>query len=229
MVASAVDGHHAGMNVGMLLFPGLTQLDLTGPFEIFHRLPDAKVHLVWKDTQPVRADSGLAIVPTTSLADCPPLDVVMVPGGFGQIPLMEDATILDWLRAQAKTARYVTAVCTGSLLLGGAGLLDGYKATTHWAFTELLADYGATFTPGRVVVDRDRVTGGGVTAGIDFGLVLAAKIAGDEVAKAIQLGLEYDPAPPFSCGHPDRADPAILAAVRERLRQRGSERFKKRR
>lgn len=216
------------MNLGMLLFPGLTQLDLTGPFEVFHRIPGATVHLVWKDTQPVKADSGLALVPTTSLADCPALDVVMIPGGFGQIPLMEDAAILAWLRAQARTASYMTAVCTGSLLLGGAGLLDGYRATTHWAFTELLADYGATFTPGRVVVDRDRITGGGVTAGIDFGLTLAARLAGDDVAKAIQLGLEYNPAPPFRCGHPDVADPALVAAVRERLQVRGRDRFAKR-
>lgn len=216
------------MNLGMLLYPGLTQLDLTGPFEVFHRIPDAKVHLVWKDLQPVRADSGLALLPTTTLADCPPLDVVMVPGGFGQIPLMDDAAILDWLRVQAKTARYVTAVCTGSLLLGGAGLLDGYRATTHWAFTELLADYGATYTPGRVVVDRDRITGGGVTAGIDFGLTLAAQLAGDGVAKAIQLGLEYNPAPPFSCGHPDVAEPAVVDAVRARLVARGRDRFARR-
>jgi len=217
------------MNLGMLLFPGLTQLDLTGPFEVFHRIPDAKVHLVWKDTQPVRADSGLALLPTTTLAECPPLDVVMVPGGFGQIALMDDAPVLDWLRVQARSAKYVTAVCTGSLLLGSAGLLEGYRATTHWAFTELLAECGATFAPGRVVVDRDRITGGGVTAGIDFGLTLAAALAGEQVAKAIQLGLEYNPAPPFSCGHPDVADAAIVAVVRELLRQRGSARFAKRR
>ena len=216
------------MNLGMLLFPGLTQLDLTGPFEIFHRIPGATVHLVWKDTQPVRADSGLQLVPTTTLAACPPLDVVMIPGGFGQIPLMEDPEILGWLRTQAASAKYLTAVCTGSLLLGGAGLLDGYRATTHWAFTDLLADYGAVYTPGRVVVDRDRITGGGVTAGIDFGLTLAAKLAGDEVAKAIQLGLEYNPAPPFACGHPDLADPALVAAVRDRLVTRGRDRFAKR-
>ncbi len=216
------------MNIGMLLFPGLTQLDLTGPFEVFHRIPGAKVHLVWKDLEPVASDSGLRILPTTTIADCPPLDVVTIPGGFGQIPLMEDPVILDWLRAQATTAKYMTAVCTGSLLLGGAGLLEGYQATTHWAFTELLADYGATHATGRVVVDRDRITGGGVTAGIDFALVLAAQLAGDDVAKAIQLGLEYNPAPPFASGHPDVADPALVAKVRERLMVRGRDRFAKR-
>lgn len=217
----------AGMtlHIGMLLYPGLTQLDLTGPFEVFHRLPEAQVHLAWKDTNPVRADSGLGLVPTTTLADCPPLDVVCVPGGFGQIALMSDAAVLDFLRTHARTARYVTAVCTGSLLLGAAGLLTGYHATTHWAFTELLAGFGATYVPGRVVVDRDRITGGGVTAGIDFALRLAAELAGDDVAKAIQLGLEYNPAPPYACGHPDVADPALVAKVRARLVSRGADRF----
>jgi cyclohexyl-isocyanide hydratase len=227
MAATGNPREDVGMNLGLLLFPGLTQLDLTGPFEVLHRIPDATVHLVWKDLAPVTADSGLRILPTTTLADCPPLDVVMIPGGFGQIALMEDPEILDWLRTQAKTAKYMTAVCTGSLLLGGAGLLDGYQATTHWAFTELLAAYGAAHAQGRVVIDRDRITGGGVTAGIDFALVLAAQLAGDDVAKAIQLGLEYNPAPPFDAGHPDVADPALVAKVRERLVSRGRDRFAK--
>lgn len=229
MAAIARRAHDAVMQIGMLLFPGLTQLDLTGPFEVFHRIPGATVHLAWKDTAPVRADSGLAIVPTTTLAACPPLDVVMVPGGFGQIALMEDEEILAWLRAQAAGAKYVTAVCTGALLLGGAGLLEGYRATTHWAFTELLADYGAIATPGRVVEDRGRITGGGVTAGIDFGLLVAARLAGDHVAKAIQLGIEYDPAPPFQSGHPSVAEAEVVAAVRARLESRGRARFAKRR
>jgi len=217
------------MQIGLLLYPGLTQLDLTGPFEVFHRLPSAHVHLVWKDTQPVRADSGMAIVPTTTLAECPPLEVVVVPGGFGQIALMDDVEVLAWLQRQAATAKYVTAVCTGSLLLGAAGLLEGYQATTHWAFTELLGGFGATYVERRVVVDRDRITGGGVTAGIDFALVVAAQLAGDRVAQAIQLGLEYDPAPPFASGHPRCADPEIVAAVRERLVTRGRDRFARRR
>jgi len=216
------------MQIGMLLFPGLTQLDLTGPYEVVHRIPDATVHLVWKDTAPVRADSGLAIVPTTTLAACPQLDVLMVPGGFGQVALMDDTEVLAWLQRQAVGARYVTAVCTGALLLGGAGLLDGYRATTHWAFIELLADYGAIPTRERVVEDRGRITGGGVTAGIDFGLVLAARLAGEHVAKAIQLGIEYDPAPPFRSGHPSVAEPEVVAAVRARLEARGRARFAKR-
>jgi cyclohexyl-isocyanide hydratase len=228
MAASTAGRHDAAMDIGMLLYPGLTQLDLTGPFEVLHRIPGARVHLVWKDLDPVRADSGLALLPTTRLAACPPLDVVMVPGGSGQVPLMDDAEVLGWLRAQARSARYLTAVCTGALLLGQAGLLEGYRATTHWAFTELLAGFGATFTPGRVVIDRDRITGGGVTAGIDFGLTLAAALAGEPAARAIQLGIEYDPAPPFASGHPDRAEPALVEVVRARLHERGAARFARR-
>ena len=214
-------------HIGMLLYPGLTQLDLTGPFEVFHRLRDTTVHLVWKDTQPVRADSGLRILPTTTIADCPPLDLVCVPGGFGQIALMTDEVVLAFLRQQARTAKYMTAVCTGALLLGAAGLIDGYQATTHWAFTELLDRFGARHVPARVVVDRDRITGGGVTAGIDFALRVAAELDGEEAAKAIQLQLEYNPAPPFTSGHPDVADPALVAKVRARLVERGRDRFVK--
>ncbi|HEY0190162.1 MAG TPA: DJ-1/PfpI family protein [Kofleriaceae bacterium] len=205
------------LHIGMLLYPGLTQLDLTGPFEVMHRIPGAEVHLVWKDTQPVRADSGLAISPTTTLAACPALDVVFVPGGPGQVPVMTDREVLDFVRHHGASARYVTSVCTGALVLGAAGLLDGYNATTHWAFTELLAGFGARFTPGRVVVDRNRITGGGVTAGIDFGLTIAAELAGPDLARAIQLGIEYNPAPPFTSGHPSVADPALVAMVRGRL------------
>lgn len=216
------------LQIGLLLFPRLTQLDLTAPFEVFHRVPDARVHLVWKDLAPVQADSGLSILPTTTLADCPPLDVVCVPGGFGQIALMTDEAVLAFLRAQAAHARYVTSVCTGALLLGAAGLLDGYRATTHWGYVDLLADYGAIPTSGRVVVDRNRITGGGVTAGIDFALRIASELAGEETAKAIQLAIEYDPAPPFASGNPTDASPATVARVRARLVERGRDRFAKR-
>lgn len=205
------------LQIGMLLYPGLTQLDLTGPFEVLHRIPDVRVHLVWKDTQPVRSDSGLGLIPTTAFADCPPLDVVFVPGGHGQIALSTDETVLEFLRRHGRSARYVTSVCTGALVLGAAGLLDGYNAATHWAFVELLPAFGARHVPGRVVVDRNRITGGGVTAGIDFALRLAAEIASEDLAKAIQLGLEYDPAPPFASGHPDVADPALVAQLRARF------------
>jgi cyclohexyl-isocyanide hydratase len=205
------------LRIGMLLFPHLTQLDLTGPFEVMHRIPGAELHLVWKDLASVRADSGLGLLPTTRLDDCPPLDVVFVPGGVGQIPLMSDDVVLDFLAAQSKNARYVTSVCTGALVLGAAGLLDGYDATTHWAFTDVLPVFGARHVHKRVVVDRNRITAGGVTAGVDFGLHIAAEIAGEDVAKAIQLGIEYDPGPPFKSGHPDQADPALVAKTRQAL------------
>lgn len=202
------------LHIGMLLYPGLTQLDLTGPFEFMHRIPDARVHLLWKDLQPVRAESGLGLLPTTTLADCPPLDIVFVPGGKSDRTVMADPEVLDFLRRHGATARYVTSVCTGSLILGAAGLLDGYAATTHWAFTDHLPQFGARPTPGRVVVDRNRITAGGVTAGIDFGLRLVAEIAGEAYAKSLQLGLEYDPDPPFRSGHPSVADPALVAQLR---------------
>jgi cyclohexyl-isocyanide hydratase len=203
------------LHIGMLLFPRLTQLDLTGPFELFHRVPDAQVHLVWKDREPVLAAGGLALQPTTTLGACPPLDVVFVPGGRGQIDLTDDDEVLDFLAAQGRAARYVTSVCTGSLLLGAAGLLDGYDATTHWAYLDFLPAFGARPVKGRVVVDRNRITAGGVTAGIDFGLRVVAELAGEEWARALQLGLEYDPAPPFASGHPDVAEAALVSRVRD--------------
>lgn len=211
-------------HVGLLLYPGLTQLDLTGPFEVLHRVPGTEVHLVWKDLAPVRADSGLVIHPTTRFADCPPLAVIMVPGGFGQMALMQDEETLSFLRRHGEGAEWVTSVCTGALLLGAAGLLRGYEATTHWHYQELLPAFGAIPKEARVVVDRNRMTGGGVTAGIDFGLRLAAALAGEDYAKGVQLGLEYDPEPPWACGHPRVADPKIVAAVRESFAARLEER-----
>jgi cyclohexyl-isocyanide hydratase len=207
------------IHIGMLLYPGLTQLDLTAPFELMHRIPGAQVHLAWKDTAPVRADSGLTILPNATLDGCPPLDVVFVPGGAGQLPLMADPVVLGFLRDRGGAARYVTSVCTGSLLLGAAGLLDGYAATTHWAFVELLPRFGARPAPGRVVVDRNRITAGGVTAGLDFGLRIVAELAGERQAKAIQLSLEYDPDPPFRSGHPSVADPELVAEMRAQVAQ----------
>ena len=204
-------------HVGMLLYPGLTQLDLTGPFEVLHRVPGVEVHLVWKSAGPVTADSKLGLVATTTFAACPRLDVVFAPGGSGQAALIQDGEVLGFLADHGASARWVTSVCTGALLLGAAGLLDGYEAATHWAFMDLLPMFGARPVRQRVVVDRNRITGGGVTAGIDFGLRLAAEMAGDAVAKSIQLGLEYDPAPPFRSGHPDVAEPEIVALVRARF------------
>jgi cyclohexyl-isocyanide hydratase len=203
--------------VGMLLFPRLTQLDLTGPFQVFAAMPDTKVHLVWKSTAPVSSDVGLVLTPTLSMDDCPPLDVLFVPGGNGVDNVMGDPETLDFLRTQAAGASWVTSVCTGSLVLGAAGLLDGYRAACHWAYRDLLARFGAIPTAERVVIDRNRATGGGVTAGIDFGLTIAAQLHGAQVAKELQLRMEYAPAPPFSCGNPEEADPHTLVTVLETL------------
>jgi cyclohexyl-isocyanide hydratase len=200
--------------IGLLLFPGMTQLDFTGPYEVFARLPDSVVHIVAKSLDPVRTDRGLMLIPTVTYRDCPLLDVVVVPGGPGQQPLMEDAAVLDFLRHQAEGAQYVTSVCTGALVLGAAGLLRGYRATTHWLALPLLPLLGAIPVAARIVVDRNRVTGGGVTAGIDFGLKLAALLRGDRVAEQIQLQMEYDPQPPFAAGSPATAPPEIVTEAR---------------
>lgn len=202
--------------IGLLMYPGMTHLDLTGPEQILSRMGNVQLHYLWKTRDAVVADSGLTLLPSMTLRDCPALDVVFVGGGGGQVPLMTDDETLSFLRAQGADASYVTAVCTGSLLLGAAGLLRGCKATTHWAFTELLPLFGATYEKGRVVVDGNRVTGGGVTAGLDFALTLVAQLRGEDVARRLTLELEYDPAPPFDCGHPDRADAELLAQVRQR-------------
>jgi cyclohexyl-isocyanide hydratase len=202
------------LQIGMLLFPQITQLDLTGPFELLHRLPDSVTHLVWKDRAPIQAASGLRMLPTTTLEECPPLDILLVPGGPGTAEIMGDAAVIDWVTTQGRGARHVTSVCTGSLVLGAAGLLEGYDATTHWAYMDLLPIFGARPLRQRVVVDRNRITAGGVTAGIDFGLRLVAELAGETVAQAFQLALEYDPQPPFQAGHPDVAPAPIVERVR---------------
>ena len=205
---------HPTLHIGFVLFPDLTQLDLTGPWEVLTRLPNAVCHLVAADLAPVRsASGGLAILPDTTFDDCPQLDVLCLPGGPGHLRAMQDAALLDFLRAQAADCRFVAAVCTGAMVLAAAGLLDGYRATTHWLSRDRLAAFGARPEHARVVIDRDRVTGGGVTAGIDFALVLAARLADDAMARAIQLQIEYEPAPPFE-GSPERADPRVVAAVR---------------
>ncbi len=207
-------------HIVMLLYPGLTQLDLTGPFEVLRRAPDVQIHLAWKTVELVRSDSGLGLMPTTTFQACPQGDVLFVPGGGGQVPLMTDEPTLAFLRAQAEHAKWVTSVCTGALLLGAAGLLRGYQAATHWAFMELLPAVGAEPVAERVVVDRNRVTGGGVTAGIDFGLRLLASLYGDAVAKRAQLEIEYDPAPPWKSGHPRDAEPEIVLAATKGFQER---------
>jgi cyclohexyl-isocyanide hydratase len=205
------------LHVGFLLFPKLTQLDATGPAQVLSRVPGVVLHLVWKAPGPVESDGGFSIVATDSFESCPPLDVLCVPGGVGHLECLEDELVLGWLRRQAETAKYVTSVCTGSLVLGAARLLEGYAAACHWAYRDFLASYGAVPRAARVVRDRNRITGGGVTAGIDFGLTLAAELAGEEVARLIQLGLEYDPAPPFDSGSPERAGDARVSAFRARI------------
>jgi cyclohexyl-isocyanide hydratase len=203
------------LQIGLLVFPRVQQLDLTGPYDVFASLPDAAVHLVWKDRAPLTSSSGLVLVPDTTFESCPPLDVICVPGGAGVGPLMEDAEVLDFLRRQASTARFVTSVCTGALVLGAAGLLRGRRATTHWAFHELLEPLGAIPVRERVVRDGNLFTGGGVTAGIDFALTLASELVGEDTAQAVQLQLEYAPAPPFNAGRPDTAPVAVVAEARE--------------
>lgn len=202
------------MNIVCVLFPNLTQLDLTGPYEVFHRAPGAAVHLAAASREPVRAEGGLQLVPTCTFDDAPEADVLFVPGGFGVNEAMLDERVLGFAR---RPARWYTSACTGALLLGAAGLLDGYDAATHWSATEFLAAFGAKPVKQRVVVDRNRITGGGVTAGIDIALTIIANTHGADVAKAIQLGIEYAPAPPFDSGSPERADEAVVRAVRTRL------------
>ncbi|MCG3189312.1 MAG: Isonitrile hydratase [Burkholderiaceae bacterium] len=211
-------------HIGLLLFPDITQLDLTGPYEVFIKFPGAEVHLVWKTREPVTVGGGMRIIPTTTFADCPPLDLVCVPGGAGMNPLLNDAQTLEFVRTQARSARYVTSVCTGALVLGAAGLLKGRRAATHWMSREMLAAFGATPVAERVVVDGNIITGGGVTAGIDFALRVAAEAFGPELAQAIQLAIEYDPHPPFDSGSPQRSDPALTAKVRASAAQRQAER-----
>ena len=203
-------------NLGFVLFPNLTQLDFTGPLQVLSRLPGGKIHIAARTAEPVPSDCHLGLMPTCTFQDCPQLDLVCVPGGFGVAGALKDTDTIDFVRRQAAKAEYVTSVCTGAFILGAAGLLEGRNATTHWAYTELLPLVGARYTPGRIVKDGNVITAGGVTSGIDFGLQIVADIAGAEVAQSIQLGIEYDPAPPFNSGHPDRASQSVKALVAPR-------------
>ena len=204
------------LQIGFLLFPGIQQLDLTGPYDVLGSLPDVKLHLVWKDLAPITSSTGLVFTPTITYADCPNLDVLCVPGGAGVGPLMEDPQTLDFLKAQAQTVRYLTSVCTGSLVLGAAGLLRGRKATTHWAYHHLLAPLGAVPVHERVVRDGNLFTGGGITAGIDFALTLAAELYSEAAAQLVQLQIEYAPAPPFESGRPETAPRYVLEEANKR-------------
>lgn len=202
--------------IGFLVFPGMTQLDMTGPYEVLSRMPGTEVHLLWKAPEPVITEHGLTLSPITPFAECPKLDMICVPGGFGVNALLEDLETLDFLRTSAAQARYVTSVCTGSLVLGAAGLLSGRRATSHWMSREHLEAFGAVPVDERVVVDGNLITGGGVTAGIDFALTVVAQTCGASAAKLIQLAIEYDPAPPFACGSPRSAPESMVAELRER-------------
>ncbi|HMG48655.1 MAG TPA: DJ-1/PfpI family protein [Allosphingosinicella sp.] len=205
------------IRVAFLVYPRVTQLDFTGPAQFLSRLGNASVDYVWKSREPVPTDAGFSILPTASFAEVGETDLLCVPGGIACVEMMEDDEVLAWVAAVGARAAWVTSVCTGSLILGAAGLLDGYRAACHWAWREHLALFGAEPVAERVVFDRNRVTGGGVTAGIDFALALTAAIRGEDHARLVQLALEYDPSPPFDSGSPERASKALLAAYRRRM------------
>ncbi len=203
--------------IAFLLFPNVTQLDLTGPAQILSRLGESQVDLVWKTRDPVPTDAGFSILPTAIFAEVPYADILCVPGGFGLNDVIADDEAMAWVGAVGAGATWVTSVCTGSLILGAAGLLDGYRAGCHWAQRDMLPLFGAIPVDARTVVDRNRVTGGGVTAGIDFALTLIALIRGEAHARMVQLALEYDPQPPFDSGSPTQAGPEIVAAYQRRV------------
>ncbi|SPE24210.1 Isonitrile hydratase [Candidatus Sulfopaludibacter sp. SbA3] len=206
------------MQIGVLIFPDMDQMDFTGPFEVLARLPQANVHVIWKDLTPLLDVFGLILTPTATLDTAPPLDVLVVPGGVGQLPLMDDEVVLAWLRARSAEARYILSVCTGALTLGAAGVLRGRRATTHWNSFHLLPYFGAIPQDARVVVDGNLVSTAGVSAGIDGGLRLAAILKGDAVAQRIQLEMQYAPEPPFAAGTPALAPESILATAREKVK-----------
>lgn len=207
----------APLQIGLLMFPGVTALDFIGPAQVLAARPDTRLHFAWKDLGPVPSDCGLPLLPTTTLAGCPPLDVLVVAGGPGQVACMQDAEVLGWIAARGRAARVVASACSGSLLLAAAGLLQGRRAASHWAFCDLLPHYGATPDPARVVVDGKFVTGGGVTACLDMALRLLAELDGPAMAEDVTLRLEYAPEPPFPTGRPEGLPPAQVARVRAAL------------
>ena len=203
------------MRIAILIFDQLTALDAVGPYEVLSRLPGADLRFVAKEPGPKRTDTGaLALSADLGLADLPDPEIVLVPGGEGNRPLLGDDEVLDWLRSAHETSAWTTSVCTGSLVLGAAGLLEGKRATSHWVYREALRAYGAEPVDARVVEDGKVVTAAGVSSGIDMALTLAARVAGDDVAKAIQLGIEYDPDPPFDAGAPHKATPELVELIR---------------
>jgi cyclohexyl-isocyanide hydratase len=212
--------------IAMMLFDEITQLDLTGPLEVFCRMPNTKIHLVSKTLDPVRSGSGLVIVPDTTFESCPlNLTILFVPGGPGIARVLNDNVFLDFIRSR-QHATYITSVCTGSIILAACDLLEGYRATTHWLFMGLLKQFNVQVANERVVIDRNRITGGGVTSGIDFALTLAAILYGTAHSKEIQLLMEYHPQPPFHSGHPDVAEESIVAKVKAERADSQNERQK---
>lgn len=207
------------MKIGFLLYPHVTQLDLTGPAQVFAAAGEVELYFVWKNLEPVRTDASLCLLPNSTFESCPPLDLLCVPGGPGQLPLMSDPVVLDWLGRQGQQAQWVTSVCSGSLLLGAAGLLNGYQAASHWNYRKHLSAFGAIANDARVVCDRNRITGGGVTAGIDMALHVLGELFGETRAQQVQLHLEYAPQPPFNCGRPELVSEVLVAQVRARLEQ----------
>ncbi|MEQ8228776.1 MAG: DJ-1/PfpI family protein [Rhodospirillales bacterium] len=211
--------------VGLLIFPDIMQLDMSGPHEVFTKLPDTEVYMIWKTLEPVTAAGGMRILPDATYDTCPELDLICVPGGGGMNALLNDSETLDFLKRKADEVRYVTSVCTGSLVLGAAGLLKGKRAACHWMSRDMLAAFGAIPDPARVVIDGNHISGGGVTAGIDFALTVAAKEFGDDVAKAVQLGIEYNPHPPFNAGSPEGAGATVEKAARDAAASRQQDRL----
>lgn len=207
------------LQIGAILFAKMDQTDFTGPFEVLSRLPDSTFHVIGKDTAPIRDTKGLILTPEVTFEEAPPLDLLVVPGGFGVNALMEDETVLSFVRRQAAGAKIILSVCTGALLCGAAGLLQGRRATTHWASHHLLGYFGAIPVDQRVVIDGNFVSAAGVTAGFDGALTVAALLRGDRAAQEIQLQLEYAPEPPFASGSPGTAPPEVLAAARAALRE----------
>ena len=200
--------------IGLVIYPGMTALDIVGPQQVFSALPGVQIHRLWKTLDPIQTDDGMIILPDTTFENCPTLDVICIGGGLEQMAVVNDSQVLEFLHKQGSTAKFVTSVCGGSEFLAKAGLLQGYRAATHWMFREQLAQLGVEVGTERVVIDRNRITGGGVTAGIDFGLTIASILCGEEVAKMTQLMLEYNPAPPFDTGSPEKAGADLVDRVR---------------